>query len=642
MPTQAGTHNTIASFGQSTDGGATWPAIAAEDNVLPGTAAHLDEFPSTFTPGTIGEMVRQVATAGHLEYRIANSDRPDAPVSVRGIGTHSAPDPTGLQEPQLIAELTGSTTTLYSNDLGGPVNSRWMWNGVMNTRPGGGAWTAANIDDLRLRLDANTVGVATTRPWTHNLLVEAAFPSSAIPVAVAAPQVQQPWQSLKVGDVLEVDHGSWSDTVTSRTWQWLRCPTADSCVPIPGATGQTYTLAVGDVGSTIRVAETASNVGGRQTVRSQPTQLVATDPTVVMATGFEGGAIVGSTDGQAPFGSPTFGSGTVRTGSRALSTTDAVAVDGMRYTVAAGQQAVTTRAYVRLPDNTPNSVTSLLAIDSSGPARSCDIDLQPGGSLTAVLFDGTDRDPQAGPSVQANRWYLLELRVVSSATTWVCDWSVDGVQYPASVWNFGATDTLDYVQVGADGDTDHVVHADDWMVSTTATDFPLGPGRTIALTPDGEGTHATAGSFASDAGALGASPQLRIDELAAWSITDWVSQTVTGATSYLEWTMSNPAERSSSARVVRSTVGFHSSSALGNDGRTKVVRAGDTDAAAPIVQTGNMSFTSIQWTGAIVPPPASGWTPSALDQLRMRTGYAVDVSPAPRWEAGLLEVEYRE
>ena len=62
------------------------------------------------------------------------------------------------------------------------------------------------------------------------------------------------------------------------------------------------------------------------------------------------------------------------------------------------------------------------------------------------------------------------------------------------------------------------------LVSATSSDFPLGPGRTVALSPDGEGTHATAGSFVSNSGALGPNGQLRLDEAPAWTIVDWVSQ----------------------------------------------------------------------------------------------------------------------
>lgn len=645
-PQQSGTHQNAPSFGISTDGGASWAALTAEDDALPGSSSTLDEYPAVFTPGTSGDILRQTVANDYLEYRIADSDRADPPISVRALGTHSAATPATAQNARLIASLGGSTSILYTQDPGDPSNSRWTWNGLMNTRPGGGVWTAADIDNLRVRLSSTNIGGAAVgeRPWTHNLLVEAAFPSVDGPEALTAPQIQQPWQSVKVGDLLEADPATWTDPIASRTWQWLRCPTSSTCTPIPGATGQAYTVALADADSTIQLAETASNAGGRQTVRSSaPTALVATQPTIVMATGFEGGSIASSTDGIVPYGAPTFGTSTVRSGLRALASTDLTTSDGLDYSLSGGTQAAVTRAYVRVPVASPSSANSILDIATTGPTRSCDIDVNPGGGITLELFDGSGRDTQsAGLTIQANRWYLVEMRLTTNAATWTCDWSIDGVRQIPSVWNFGAADTIDTVGIGAYGANTYVLHTDDWMVSTTASDFPLGPGRTVALAPDGEGTHATIASFASDSGALGANSQQRLDELPAWGITDWVSQTLTGSTSYLEWTMSNPSERSTSARAVHSIVGFHSSSALGNDGQSKVVRPGDTDAAAPVVQTGNMSFTSMSWTGAMVPAPAGGWTPSVLDQLRMRNGYAVDVSPAPRWEADMLELEYRE
>jgi hypothetical protein len=88
-------------------------------------------------------------------------------------------------------------------------------------------------------------------------------------------------------------------------------------------------------------------------------------------------------------------------------------------------------------------------------------------------------------------------------------------------------------------------------------------------------------------------------------------------------------------------VAYSAASASANNGTTKVVRSGDTDAGAPVVQTGNMGFTGLRWTGAMVSAPPGGWTPAQLDALRMRTGYSTDVSPNPRWEALAAEVEYR-
>jgi hypothetical protein len=67
----------------------------------------------------------------------------------------------------------------------------------------------------------------------------------------------------EVGQTLTESHGSWTNSPTSYSYQWEDCDFSGSnCLPISGATSQSYTLAVGDVGSTIVVQETASNAGG--------------------------------------------------------------------------------------------------------------------------------------------------------------------------------------------------------------------------------------------------------------------------------------------------------------------------------------------------------------------------------------------
>jgi hypothetical protein len=57
--------------------------------------------------------------------------------------------------------------------------------------------------------------------------------------------------------------GSWANEPTSFAYQWLQCDgSGNNCKAIGGATTQTYELAPGDVGHTIRVQETASNTAG--------------------------------------------------------------------------------------------------------------------------------------------------------------------------------------------------------------------------------------------------------------------------------------------------------------------------------------------------------------------------------------------
>ena len=81
------------------------------------------------------------------------------------------------------------------------------------------------------------------------------IPTSSGPPAISGSATQ--------GHALAESHGVWSSSPTGFTYQWERCnSTGGSCHAITGATGRAYTLAVADVGSTIRIVETASNAAG--------------------------------------------------------------------------------------------------------------------------------------------------------------------------------------------------------------------------------------------------------------------------------------------------------------------------------------------------------------------------------------------
>lgn len=89
--------------------------------------------------------------------------------------------------------------------------------------------------------------------------------------------------------------GTWSNSPSSRSIQWERCNTiGGACVAIAGASGHTYTLTAADVGSTIRVQETAANAAGTGApAASTATPTVVAD--VLALTGFSpAAAITGS------------------------------------------------------------------------------------------------------------------------------------------------------------------------------------------------------------------------------------------------------------------------------------------------------------------------------------------------------------
>jgi hypothetical protein len=87
-----------------------------------------------------------------------------------------------------------------------------------------------------------------------------AVDAGAAPVNTAPPAVTG---ILAAGATLAAQHGTWTGSPTVLSLQWESCGAGGSpCAPIAGATGATYTLQPGDVGRTVRVAETADNVFG--------------------------------------------------------------------------------------------------------------------------------------------------------------------------------------------------------------------------------------------------------------------------------------------------------------------------------------------------------------------------------------------
>jgi hypothetical protein len=101
------------------------------------------------------------------------------------------------------------------------------------------------------------------------------------------------------GQTLSEAPAFWSNDPNSYSYQWERCNTSGSnCEAITGATAQTYTLTAADVGSTVRVEETAINNEGE----SVP---ATSGPTAVVKASSGGNGGGGSTTGGSSTGSST-------------------------------------------------------------------------------------------------------------------------------------------------------------------------------------------------------------------------------------------------------------------------------------------------------------------------------------------------
>jgi hypothetical protein len=137
--------------------------------------------------------------------------------------------------------------------------------------------------------DVKAAAVATNRAAVY-----VPRPTNASPPTISGDSVQ--------GQVLTETHGTWSSSPASYSYQWERCNSlGTACQGIAGATAQTYLLAAVDVGSTIRVQESASNESGQgspavstqsATVQAAETQRPVVEPVPSPILGRRGTATV--------------------------------------------------------------------------------------------------------------------------------------------------------------------------------------------------------------------------------------------------------------------------------------------------------------------------------------------------------------
>ncbi len=97
--------------------------------------------------------------------------------------------------------------------------------------------------------------------------------SGLVPVLRSAPLVSG---SAQPGQALAATRGAWTGDQLEFAYQWERCDTAGAgCAAIPGATAPTYTVATGDLASTLRVTVVGRNRLGAITSSSAFTTAVA-------------------------------------------------------------------------------------------------------------------------------------------------------------------------------------------------------------------------------------------------------------------------------------------------------------------------------------------------------------------------------
>jgi hypothetical protein len=168
--------------------------------------------------------------------------------------------------------------------------------------------------DYKYRLRVAVTATDSTGSRSQNSEVTAPVEAIA-PKNTATPPVT-PTDSPVVGSTLTVGQGTWSgSTPITFTYEWRRCnPVGDiaTCVPIAGANASTYVPKVTDIGISLRVWVTGTNIAGSDVVITNHTfpvvdkphfaPSVATQPSIVGVAlpGRQLTGNIGSYNGDAP------------------------------------------------------------------------------------------------------------------------------------------------------------------------------------------------------------------------------------------------------------------------------------------------------------------------------------------------------
>jgi hypothetical protein len=263
---------------------------------------------------------------------------------------------------------------------------------------------------------------------------------------------------------------------------------------------------------------------------------------------------------------------------------------------------------------------------------------------------GSNAIQNATGSIAPATWYIVEARVTYGSNPRLIDWRVNGVDEPQVTLPQTAGAAVN-VQWGDGGAVTYTEHVDDIAVSATSSDYPLGDGAVVPLRPNAVGVHVGASNFRSTSNDGATWTPLSGTDTTTWQLLgDWppkngsdadsVDQSVPSTSSYLEYALSDTtssvnANGISVLLAVRSegTSTSQQSAAVTDDGTS----------TSPIFTNFNAASTGVLYKSATVsrrPSDGLPWSPSSIDNLRVRWGNSGVANPQPRLDAVLVEADF--
>jgi hypothetical protein len=311
--------------------------------------------------------------------------------------------------------------------------------------------------------------------------------------------------------------------------------------------------------------------------------------------------------------------------------------------MAAGRQRIIGSFYFRL--------TSL---PTGGDVRVLSTSTTAGGQIFLITTAGVlvaepagnAGDRQTGPTISTAVWYRLDFDFDTSGTQHTIAWSVDGVAQTtaATTDSPGAQDQTN-LRIGTTSTTHTNAHAmryDDFVLSYTAGDYPLGEYRVLGYSPneDADITQVGAGAFV-DAAAVaidGANPAW--DNLGTIDgSTTRVEQTAIASTGYIEVGFENSVE-SKAPDAVMVIGSFRADSTTSTNAEARVNDNGTIDNWTGLFDPSEANDVQ-RWKTYATKPSGGAWDLTALNGLKVRFGFGTDANPDAWFNGFMFEAAYK-
>ena len=273
---------------------------------------------------------------------------------------------------------------------------------------------------------SNSFGSASATSAPTAVVVGSTPPSNTSPPTISG--------STQMGQTLTADPGQWSGSQPiSYGYQWRRCDQAGAnCADILGATSQAYTLSFLDVGTTVRVAVTASNGAGGSTAISAQTGIVGASPPPIFSDDFETGnlskwtSVSGLTVQQQVRYAGSWAARATSTGGNAYAyKTFSTALSEVDYDgrFEAVSQGSSNASILRFKTAAGGSIVSIFRLGSGRLSYSNGIT---GASVT-------------GPPISTGSWHELEVHSVINGNSSLVEVWLDGARVIGMTDNLGTT-----------------------------------------------------------------------------------------------------------------------------------------------------------------------------------------------------------